>query len=55
MHVPVTVNIDILKKLCEMNQVQLVDGAVCKDHVHMYVAIPPHGGACQCALQGFII
>ena len=33
--------VDILKKLCEMKQVQLVDGAVCKDHVHMYVAIPP--------------
>ena len=33
--------VEILKKLCEMKQVQLIDGAVCKDHVHMYVAIPP--------------
>ena len=32
---------DILKKLCEMKQVQLIEGKVCKDHVHMYLAIPP--------------
>ena len=32
--------VEILKKLCEMKQIQLIDGAVCKDHVHMYVAIP---------------
>ena len=31
----------ILKKLCEMKQIQLLEGRVCKDHVHMYVAIPP--------------
>lgn len=31
----------IIKKLCEMKQVDLVDGRVCKDHIHMYVAIPP--------------
>ena len=33
--------VEIMKKLCEMKQVQLIDGAVCKDHVHMYVAILP--------------
>ena len=33
--------VEILNKLCEMKQVQLVDGAVCPDHVHMYLAIPP--------------
>lgn len=33
--------VDILKKLCEMKQVQLIDGKVCIDHVHMYVGIPP--------------
>lgn len=33
--------VDILKKLCEMKQVQLIDGKVCRDHVHMYVGIPP--------------
>ena len=24
-----------------MKQVSLIDGRVCKDHIHMYVAIPP--------------
>ena len=33
--------VDILKKLCEMKQVQLIDGKVCIDHVYMYVGIPP--------------
>lgn len=32
---------EILKKLCEMKQVQIIEGKVCKDHIHMYVAIPP--------------
>jgi len=32
---------EILKKLCEMKQVRLIEGKVCKDHVHMYLAIPP--------------
>ena len=31
----------IIKKLCEMKQVDLIDGRVCKDHIHMYVEIPP--------------
>ena len=29
------------KKLCEMKQVKLIDGRVCIDHIHMYIAIPP--------------
>ena len=33
--------VEIIKKLCEMKQVSLIDGRVCKDHIHMYVAIPP--------------
>ena len=24
-----------------MKQIQLIEGKVCKDHVHMYVGIPP--------------
>jgi putative transposase len=32
---------EILRKLCEMKGVTLIEGAVCKDHVHMYVSIPP--------------
>jgi putative transposase len=31
----------ILKKLCGMKGVELINGTVCKDHVHMYVSIPP--------------
>jgi len=30
-----------LKKLCKMKQIQLIEGKVCKDHVHMYVAVLP--------------
>ena len=33
--------VDIIKKLCEMKQVQLIEGKVCVDNIHMYVAIPP--------------
>lgn len=31
----------IIRKLCEMKGVELINGAVCIDHVHLYVAIPP--------------
>ena len=33
--------VEIIKKLCEMKQVSLIDGKVCIDHIHMYVAIQP--------------
>ena len=33
--------VEIIKKLCEMKQVALIDGKVCRDHIHMYVAILP--------------
>ena len=33
--------VEILKKLCEMKQVTLIDGRVCKDHIHMHLGIPP--------------
>ena len=32
---------EILRKLCEMKQVTLIEGRVCSDHIHMYVAVPP--------------
>ena len=41
----------IIKKLCEMKQVDLIDGRVCKDHIHMYVAIPPKI-SCRATLSG---
>ena len=31
----------ILIKLCQMKDVELSQGAICSDHVHMYVSIPP--------------
>ena len=32
---------EILRKLCEMKGVELLEGAVSREHVHMYVSIPP--------------
>ena len=32
---------EILRKLCEMKQINLIEGKVCVDHVHMYLAVPP--------------
>lgn len=32
---------EILKKLCEYKKVEIVEGAVCIDHVHICVSIPP--------------
>ena len=31
----------ILRKICEMEHVDLIEGKVCIDHVHMYVSVPP--------------
>ena len=33
--------VEILKKLCGMKSVKLIEGTACVDHIHMYVAIPP--------------
>lgn len=32
---------EIIKRLCEYKKVEIVNGAVCKDHVHLNVQIPP--------------
>ena len=32
---------EILKTLCRYKKVEIVEGAVCKDHVHLSVSIPP--------------
>lgn len=32
---------EIIKKLCEMKGVSLIEGKICVDHVHLYVGIPP--------------
>ena len=30
----------ILRQICEMEYVELIEGRVCIDHVHMYVSVP---------------
>ena len=32
---------DIIKTLCSYKKVEIIAGAVCADHVHLYVSIPP--------------
>ena len=32
---------DIIKTLCKYKDVEIIEGAVCIDHVHLCVAIPP--------------
>jgi putative transposase len=32
---------EILRRLCEYKQVELIEGKACIDHIHMCVAIPP--------------
>ena len=32
---------EIIRKLCKMKDVELSEGAICFDHVHIYVSIPP--------------
>ena len=32
---------EIIKKLCEYKKVEIIEGAVCIDHVHICVSIPP--------------
>jgi putative transposase len=32
---------EILKTLCSYKKVEIINGVVCNDHVHMYVSIPP--------------
>ncbi len=33
--------VEIMKHLCKIEGIELIEGAVCADHVHMYVSIPP--------------
>ena len=32
---------DILRKLCEWKGVEILEGEVCPDHVHLFLSIPP--------------
>jgi len=32
---------DILRMLCSYKDIEIISGAVCIDHIHLYVSIPP--------------
>ena len=32
----------ILRQLCEMKGVEIIEAEACSDHIHMLVSIPPH-------------
>ena len=40
---------EILRKLCEWKGVEIVEGEVCPDHIHMLVSIPP-----KISISGFM-
>ena len=33
---------EILRKLCEQKEVQIIEAEACPDHIHMLVSVPPH-------------
>ena len=33
---------EILRKLCEQKEVEIIEAEACSDHIHMLVNIPPH-------------
>ena len=37
----------ILRKLCEQKDVQIIEAEACPDHIHMLVIIPPHTSIAQ--------
>ena len=32
---------EIIKKLCDYRNIEIVEGAVCADHIHLCLSIPP--------------
>ena len=40
---------EIIRKLCEWKGVEIVEGEVCPDHIHMLVSIPP-----KMSISGFM-
>ena len=43
---------EILKTLCKYKKVEIVGGAVCRDHVHLCVSIPPK--LCVADFMGYL-
>ena len=33
--------VEILRRVCEIEGIKLIKGAVCSDHVHMNISVPP--------------
>ena len=40
---------EILRKLCQWKGVEIIEGEVCPDHIHMLVTIPP-----KLSISGFM-
>lgn len=40
---------EILRRLCEWKQVEIIEAEVCPDHIHMLVSIPP-----KMSVSGFV-
>ena len=38
---------DIIKRLCDYRKIEIVEGAVCADHVHLCLSIPPSEKVCD--------
>ena len=32
---------EILMELCEWLDIEIIEGAICSDHIHMYLSVPP--------------
>ena len=43
---------EILRTLCNYKKVEIIEGAVCKDHVHLCVSIPPK--ICLSEFMGYL-
>ena len=33
---------DLLRQICNENEVEIIKGHVSKDHIHLFVSVPPH-------------
>ena len=33
---------DLLRQICKENNVEIIKGHVSKDHIHLFVSVPPH-------------
>ena len=39
---------EIIRTLCKYKKVEIIEGAVCKDHVHLCLSIPPKISISEC-------